>query len=248
MNLTAAEPVAPHPADLTAIDRPYLVPWGAREIFISVLISLSAVAFFGYRAATGAWLWWVPLGVVLAVTAAAILFFRNPRRIVPSGDGTLVAPADGTIWDVSVDPAPEFVGEPCLRIGIFLSIFNVHVNRAPCAAEVAYLRYRPGAFHDARSQLAAVENESHSIGFVGAGDGFEGERLLVKQISGAVARRILCPLRPAASVARGGLVGMIKYGSRTELYVPERLAPEVRVRVGQSVTGGETILVALRST
>ena len=124
----------------------------------------------------------------------------------------------------------------------------MHVNRAPAGGRVEWLEYRPGRFHDARSGAAARENESNSIGMVcgedGAADGF---KLLIKQISGAVARRIICPLGIGAPVVRGGLLGMIKYGSRTELYIPARLEANIEVSVGDKVHGGETILASWKT-
>ena len=236
-----------HPEHLSEMDRSYIVGWGNREVqivsFLAVAASLALIAL----AIGGSMAWLLGLPIILSAGALGVLFFRNPRRDVPAEPGVLVAPADGTIWDVTRLETADFVDEPCVCVGIFLSIFSVHVNRAPSRGRVEWMDYRPGQFHDARSAAAARENESNSIGIVceepGAPDGI---RFVVKQISGAVARRIICPLGIGASVTRGGLLGMIKYGSRTELYIPERLEPEIRVKVGDKVSGGQTILATWR--
>jgi phosphatidylserine decarboxylase len=174
-----------------------------------------------------------------------VLFFRNPTRAVPAAAGLLVSPADGTIWDITEVDEPRFVREPCVRIGIFLSIFDVHVNRAPAAGRVEWVEHHEGAYHDARSDAAATENECNYVGIVRRDDGGPQDlRLLVKQISGAIARRIICPLEAPVSVARGGLIGMIKYGSRTELYVPSRAGVRLRVGVGDRVKAGRSVVAA----
>jgi phosphatidylserine decarboxylase len=188
--------------------------------------------------------WWLPgLLPALLLGAFLVLFFRNPSRRVPSAPGAIVSPADGRVEDIELVDEPEFIAEPCVRIGIFLSLFNVHVNRSPAAGRVAYLRYRPGKFHDARRALASRENEANSIGLEREDlGGPPGVRILVRQISGAIARRIVCPLEVGDTVARGGLVGMIRYGSRTEIYLPRSAGLEVLVRVGDKVKGGATVL------
>jgi phosphatidylserine decarboxylase len=189
------------------------------------------------------WAWgFLPLG---GLAAFLILFFRNPTRRVPCDPGLLVSPADGKVWDITEVEEPQFVKGPCVCVGIFLSVFDVHVNRAPAQGRVEWVEYRKGAYHDARSQAAAKENESNSIGLVreDAG-GPDAVRLMVKQISGAIARRIICPLSPPVPVARGGLVGMIKYGSRTELYIPVHPKLKLRVEVGDKVHGGSTVIAA----
>lgn len=245
-----------HPRHLLEMDRSYLVGWGSRELLMASVLSLVACSGLVCLGVNVSPWWYLGLVPVLGLGAVSILFFRNPRRTVPDARGLLVAPADGEVWDVTEVQATEHLAEPCLCIGIFLSIFSVHVNRAPASGRIEAIDYRPGAFHDARLQSAARENESNTL--VIACDETEidgtscddstvnppGEpvRLAVKQISGAVARRIICPLSLGARVARGGLLGMIKYGSRTELHIPQRLQPVVQVRVGDKVTGGETVL------
>ena len=210
----------------------------------SLALCLPVLAGVGALALGHTPLWWVAAAPVVALAALLVLFFRNPRRVIPSERGLLVSPADGTVVDIAEVEEPEFIRGPAVRIGIFLSIFSVHVNRAPCSGRVEHVRYRPGKFLDARNPRAGQENESQAIGILrdDAG-GPPGVRVLVPQISGAIARRIICPLEEGQPVSRGRLIGMIKYGSRTELFVA---APResVKVRVGQKATGGETVLYA----
>ena len=234
-----------HPAALVEADRHYIVPWGSREVGLAFAAAAALCAGIVFLAVRFSPLWALLLAPVGLLEAFFVLFFRNPTREVPGDPGLLVSPADGTVWDIARVEEKEFVGGPCVRIGIFLSIFDVHVNRAPARGRVEWVVHREGAFHDARSKAAARENESTWIGLVRDDEGGpSGVRLLVKQISGAIARRIVCPLEPPVAVARGGLVGMIKYGSRTELYIPADSGVEVRVTVGEKVKGGLSIVAA----
>ena len=234
-----------HPEHLLRMDRSYIVGWGNREVLMTSFFAVAASLVLIALGIGGSVAWLFGLPLVLSAGALGILFFRNPRRDIPAEPRVLVSPADGTIWDVKRMETADFLDEPCICVGIFLSIFSVHVNRAPSRGRVEWMDYRPGQFHDARSQDAARENESNSIGIVCEEEGApDGIRFVVKQISGAVARRIICPLGLGAPVVRGGLLGMIKYGSRTELYIPERLKPEIRVKVGDKVSGGESILAS----
>lgn len=177
-----------------------------------------------------------PVPVVLFVFFLS--FFRDPDRDVPSEPGVLVSPADGTVADIREVQEEQELGTKCLRIGIFLSVFNVHVNRSPGKGQVERTRYETGSFHNAMSEDAADENESNTVHVRN-----ENSTFLVKQIAGLLARRIVCTLEPGDQVARGERIGMIKFGSRTELYVPLSEDPTLNVDEGDGVTGGETILV-----
>jgi phosphatidylserine decarboxylase len=171
-------------------------------------------------------------------------FFRDPGRRLPGDERSVVSPADGTVSDVTELEHDELLGGPGVRIGIFLSVFNVHVNRSPCAGRVIQTRYKKGKFVNAmRHSEASSENESNTIVLAEAG----GERpvAVVKQIVGLIARRIVCTVRPGESVERGQRIGMIKFGSRTELYLPRRLEPRVTVKVGQSVRGAADVVAIL---
>jgi phosphatidylserine decarboxylase len=235
-----------HPEDLLRADRSYLAPWGRREVSIVCGAAGALLGAIAVLSVLGEIHWLLLLALpVLAVAGFLVLFFRNPARRAPAGPGLIVSPADGKVTDIESVEEEAFLGGAAIRIGIFLSVFNVHVNRAPARGRVEWVHHRKGAFHDARTEAARRENESNSIGFLREDEGGPpGVRLLVRQISGAIARRIVCPLRAGASVARGGLIGMIKYGSRTEIYIPAGSGVEVRVRVGDKVRGGTSVLAA----
>ena len=237
----AAEPGA-HPGELIRLDQGYFAPWGHRDILKWSLLSL--LALFGALAlAVFVSPWWSILcGLVVFFGAFMALFFRNPSRSVPSATGVLVSPADGTVQDIEEFDEEEYIGGKCLRIGIFLSVFNVHVNRAPCAGEIEWLRYKEGGFGVAYDAEAILSNESNSIGMRIREDGARGIKLLLRQVSGAIARRIICPLEKKDLVVRGGLIGMIKYGSRTEIMVPLEAGFQPEVFVKDKVRGGVTIL------
>ncbi len=183
----------------------------------------------------------------LAVAPGAILclivyFFRDPPRRVPQEPGLVVSPADGKVVEVTHLEHHEFVGGPAVRIGIFLSIFSVHVNRAPAAARVIALRYSPGKFFNALNPESARHNENTFIGL--EEETPPHRRMVVRQISGAIARRIVCNLRPGEVVARGHKFGMIKLGSRTELILPDGEGLSIRVEVGHRVKAGSSVVAA----
>ena len=224
------------------MDKAYLVPWGRRDIF--------KWSFLSFLALLGASVlvvlispWWAILCVLVVLFGSFMtLFFRNPSRAVPPEAGVLVSPADGTVWDIEEFEEDEYIGGRCLRIGIFLSVLNVHVNRAPCAGEIEWLSYKEGGFAVAYDAAAALSNESNSIGMRIQEDGARGVPLLLRQVSGAIARRIICPLQEKDLVVRGGLIGMIKYGSRTEVMVPLEAGFQPEVSVKDKVRGGVTVL------
>lgn len=183
-------------------------------------------------------------GVLALLLIWALLFFRDPERRMVRDDAVLWAPADGRIADVeSVDEA-DLLGGPALRIGIFLSIFDTHINRAPCDAKVEKITYRPGRYLNAMNRRAGQVNESNNLILVRAGH--PQDRLVVRQISGAIARRIVCAAREGQRLAGGERFGMIKFGSRTELYLPVSDRIECVVRVGDKVKAGLTPLAKYR--
>lgn len=191
--------------------------------------------------AAGVWPWFPPAaGAALLPLAFSAWFFRDPERAIPAGPGILVSPADGRVTEISEVDEPEFIGGRAHKIGIFLSVFNCHVNRAPCAGRVAYLNYTPGEFLNAMNPQSSTRNESNYIGFADTEAG--GMNIGVKQIAGLIARRIVCARKAGDRVARGERLGMIKFGSRTELYVPAGRGFLAEVSVGQAVAGGRTIL------
>ena len=187
------------------------------------------------------------IAILLAVTCAVIFgliawFFRNPRRISPPDSGLVVSPADGKIVDIEEIVFDDYIGGPAKKIGIFLSIFNVHINRAPIAGRVVGLRYRPGKYLNALRPESAKENEQLAIMLEENQAPFRG--MIVRQITGAIARRIVCWLKPGDELGRGEQFGMIKLGSRTELVLPVEEGLEIRVRPGDKVKAGTTVLAS----
>jgi phosphatidylserine decarboxylase len=185
---------------------------------------------------------WVPVPFVLLFWAFILYFFRDPDRDIPPSRNVLLSPADGRVTHIGEVDEPDFPGGRALRISIFLSVFNVHVNRIPRTSQVVGLRYFPGRFMDARNPQCAAYNEQLWI------DLEESEpprRIRVKQISGTLARRIVCWLKPGQTVWAGERFGMIKFGSRTDVYIPTDESMEVNVKVGDKVKGGSTILLKL---
>ena len=220
-------------------DRLPLTRWGLAE---AQLMGWPLVALIALLLWLGQpWSW---LAIVPAVILALILyFFRDPQREIPPEAGAIVSPADGTIVEVAELDHYNFLDGPAVRVSIFLSIFNVHVNRAPIAGEVVAMHYKPGEFLDARHPESAIRNEFMWIGMQAADD--PNTRLAVRAISGLFARRIVCILRPGNQVKRGEKFGMIKLGSRTELILP-RNEVEVDVRVNQKVQAGSSVLARFR--
>jgi phosphatidylserine decarboxylase len=208
--------------------------WGLAELVLMglPLLALTALAAIG----PFAWLspWWALLpGVPLAIV---VYFFRDPPRRVPQGDDLILSPADGKVVEITHLEYDDFIEGPAVRIGIFLSVFNVHINRAPLDAEVVQMRYTPGRFLNAMSAESAKVNENMWIGLRATSP--PGHRFWVRQISGALARRIVCDLRPGEQLRRGDKFGMIKLGSRTELVLAQHEQLEVTAQVGQHVKAG----------
>jgi len=190
---------------------------------------------------------WPARGLVLVEAALAITliwilcFFRDPRRAVPTDKNVLLAPADGKVTDIGIVEENDFIGGAALRIGIFLSIFDTHINRAPCNVKVEKVTYRPGKYKNAMIPKSGLVNESNDLGLLRTDN--PQDRLIVRQISGAIARRIVCATVQGKSLAGGEKFGMIKFGSRTELYLPVRENAKCLVRIGDKVKAGMSPLV-----
>jgi phosphatidylserine decarboxylase len=204
--------------------------------FIAIFAAVTFVA-----ALTGvAWLFW-PL---MVLTLWSIYFFRDPPRGVPQEDGLLIAPADGLVQMIAeaVPPAELGLGEqPLPRVSIFLSVFDVHVNRTPCAGTVEVMAYRPGKFLNAAADKASEDNERMAIALRRA----DGRLIGCVQIAGWVARRIVCYVKPGQTLAPGERFGHIRFGSRTDLYLPS--GARLLVSAGQRMIGGETVMAELDS-
>jgi phosphatidylserine decarboxylase len=212
-----------------------LARWGWRELNIygwPLLAATVGIALLGWP--------WSGLAVVPGCLLFLLFyFFRDPRREIPADRRAIVAPADGTVVDVTAIERDDFLGGPAVRVGIFLSIFNVHINRAPLAGRVVEMRYKPGQFLNAMRPESAERNEFMWIGFEHVDP--PQRRFAVRQISGMLARKIVCPLELGQTVARGEKFGMIKLGSRTEVILPAD-AVEIRVRPGDKLRAGSDVV------
>jgi phosphatidylserine decarboxylase len=221
-----------------------LARYGLAELVgFSTIFFVAAVVLVGAAAVLPPVFAWVLyplllLDVILAVFV--VRFFRDPPRATPDDPHALVSPADGTVTDVGEVEDPDFPGGRAFRVSIFLSVFNVHVNRVPRSGRVVQVRYFRGRFLDARHPECAARNEQLWLDLEEFGS---GQLLRVKQISGAIARRIVCWLKVGEEVRAGERFGMIKFGSRTDVLLPVREDVEVRVKVGDKVQGGSTVLL-----
>ena len=168
----------------------------------------------------------------LLPAAFCLWFFRDPERVIPSGEGLVVSPADGKVTDVS---STQLNGVPSTRISIFLNVFDVHVNRSPISGVIKSAVYKKGAFGNAMTAASAEANEQNIVSMEG-----EGMTVVFKQIAGLLARRIVFNHKPGEALARGQRVGLIKFGSRTDVIFPQ--PAELRVKVGDRVMGGASVL------
>lgn len=176
-------------------------------------------------------------GVLLLLLAFTLYFFRDPERTTPSGDGLVIAPADGKIVQIQDVREEEYLKGEGVQISIFMSPFNVHVNRFPISGTVGYFQYFPGEFLMAFDDKASARNERTHIGIHSA-----KTRVLFKQIAGFIARRIVAPVREGDRVVAGERFGMIRFGSRVDVIVPK--GAKILVKLGDATTAGETILAA----
>lgn len=186
---------------------------------------------------------WVGVAITAVVWVALVAFFRDPAFRKPATDAPndMVSPADGKVSAIEDVAHHAAVGGPAKVVRIFLSVLDVHVNRYPCDGVVASVTHTPGKYLDARTPESAKENESTVLVLAIP----SGERIGVKQISGAIARRIVCATEPGRKATRAHRYGMIKFGSTTELILPRPKDVTVHVKVGDRVTGGVTILATL---
>ena len=218
-----------------------LTKYGTRELAILTVVLLPLTAILGFL--VHPW----PLGaalaaVPLAVWLWALWFFRDPERATPVEPGLLVAPADGVVTDITPLGPQGLLGREGVQIGIFMSVFSVHVNRSP-GGVVQKIEHRDGVFLDVRRQEAWERNESATI-FMEVRHNGQALPLIFRQIAGLVARRIITDIAPGQTLARGQRMGMIKFGSRVEVLAPRELVGDIRVRIGQPVKAGLTVLAA----
>jgi len=179
-----------------------------------------------------------PGGVLIALGLFSAFFFRDPERVIPGGDGLVVSPADGKIVKVAAAPEGNALGPGAQQVSIFLSVFDVHINRAPIAGRIERVDYHKGEFLPAFDDKASLRNEQNTVTLEQ-----DGRRLVFKQIAGLIARRIVFRKQPGDSVARGERVGLIRFGSRTDVLLPA--SAKIRVKVGDRVAGGASIIAEL---
>jgi phosphatidylserine decarboxylase len=200
-----------------------------RWIF-AIIFALGALGLFL------GWLWLVVIAGLLVLFC--INFFRDPDRVIPAGDDVVVAAADGVVADIVEIEETELLKTRCQRVGIFLSVFDVHVNKAPIAGRVVYQQHHPGLYLDARNPECSKKNEALTWAIEGA-----KATLVIRQITGAIARRIVPWSKVGDDVPKGFRFGMIRFGSRTEVYLP--LTATIEVKVGDRVKGAETVIARL---
>ncbi|AQS48651.1 MULTISPECIES: phosphatidylserine decarboxylase [Thioclava] len=189
---------------------------------------------------------WEPLGWIgVGLTVWCYYFFRDPPRVTPTREGLMVSPADGivSLLEPAVPPAELGLGDkPMMRISVFMSVFNCHVNRLPCAGRISKVAYRPGKFLNASLDKASSDNERNGLAVTLP----DGRQYGVVQIAGLVARRIMCWSKEGQSLLTGERFGLIRFGSRLDIYLPEGVNP--LVCIGQNMVAGETVIADLEST
>ena len=213
-----------------------LTKYGRKQWLIITVVLVIPLWFF---IAFG---WWIGVVAVVALWLALVSFFRNPWRRIPSGleVGTMLSPADGTITAIERVDHHEAVGGEALIIRVFLSVLNVHINRVPCDCTLKEMVYKPGKFLDARTEESARVNESNLLILDN-----DGEPIGVRQVSGKIARHIICPIQIGDIFTQGQQFGMIKYGSTTELILPRPGDVQVIVNIGDKVKAGLTTFCVL---
>ena len=202
---------------------PFIAGFAAVTVVIALLGQYLHFGFF------------MPAGICLLLTVFTVFFFRNPERITPGNENTVVAPADGEVIYLGQVVEPHTAVE-MEKISIFMSVFNVHVNRAPISGKVVDSFYTKGKFYDVRDERASFENEQQGLVLEPA----PGSRLVVVQVAGLIARRIICYAEVGDLLTRGRRYGLIRFGSRLDVYLP--LGTKIKANMGQKTVAGETIL------
>jgi phosphatidylserine decarboxylase len=217
--------------------------YGLRELFLfgfaipaALWVGVWALAWYVHPAL------WALGAIPLFLTGFNCNFFRDPDRPLPGDEFTVVSPADGTVTDVGEKHLDEYLQGKHQGIGIFLSVFDVHVNRAPLDGTLEYSRHQDGVYKDARDPECSILNEAQNLGFKSK----LGPRFYVRQITGLIARRIVLGIKEGDAVTRGERFGMLKFGSRTELYFDTGFEVEWKAKVGDKVKGGGTVIALVR--
>lgn len=211
----------------------------AREglVFVAIAAALTAGAFW-LALSRRTLPFWILALALLVVALWVVYFFRDPERTGPRGEQLVISPADGRVVMITEVEEPAFLKSKAIRISIFMNIFNVHVNRYPLSGEVAYLHYNPGKFLNAASEKSSLENEQMSVG-IQSGE----RRILVRQIAGLIARRIASYARMGDSVTQGERMGIIRFGSRVDVFLPTDA--KVVTKLGDTPSAGTTVLAEL---
>jgi phosphatidylserine decarboxylase len=211
----------------------------AREGLPFILIATAvAVGTFALALMRRSWPLWLAAVLLTVIALWVAYFFRDPERTGQRGDALVVSPADGRIVMITDVDEPSFVHGKATRISIFMNIFNVHVNRYPVSGTVRYVHYNPGKFINAAADKASLDNEQMSVGLE-----THGVRVLVRQIAGAIARRIVTYSKEGDAAQQGERFGIIRFGSRVDVFVPTNST--VRVKVGEKTAAGTTLLALL---
>jgi phosphatidylserine decarboxylase len=179
--------------------------------------------------------------ILLSVLIIVLAFFRDPYRAIPADKDVLLAPADGKITDIELVEENTFLHSRALRVGIFMDLFSAHINRFPCAVKIEKVTHKPGRYKNAMKLVSSQVNEANNIALIRLDE--PTDKLLVRQIAGAIARRIVCEARPGENFRGGQKFGMVKFGSRAELYLPVRPNAKCVVKVGDKVKAGLNVLV-----
>ena len=210
---------------------------------------------YGIPVASEGWPFIIPLAIVttllfalgwrntayisLVLAIFVLFFFRDPERLLPKGKDLVVSPADGRVIVIKDVYEPDYLKQDVKQVSIFLSVFNVHVNRAPVGGTVETVKYNPGKFHVASVDKASLDNEQTSMVIVNG-----KHKILVKQIAGLIARRIVCYAKPGDALMPGERYGLIRFGSRVDLFLPKNT--ELRVKVGDRIKGARDIIGVLQ--
>jgi phosphatidylserine decarboxylase len=211
----------------------------AREGLLFIAIAaLIAVGTFAFALNRRSWPLWLAAVLLVVVAIWVAYFFRDPERTGERGERLVIAPADGKVVQITEVDEPAFLKEKAIRISIFMNVFNVHVNRYPVSGVVRYVQYNPGKFLNAAHDKASLENEQSSVGIESGSN-----RVLVRQIAGLIARRIVTYGTDGVRVQQGDRMGIIRFGSRVDVFLPVTAKP--RVRVGEATFAGVTVIAEL---
>ena len=209
----------------------------AREGFVFILAAAAiALATFGIALWTRSWPVWLLAFLLTVIALWVAYFFRDPERTGERGDALVVAPADGRVLRIGTVDEPAFMRGPATRVSIFMNVLNVHVNRYPVSGTVRYVHYNPGKFLHAAADKSSLENEQMSVGLEAKG----GTKVLVRQIAGMIARRIVTYSKDGDAARQGERFGLIRFGSRVDIFFP--VGSHVRVKVGEHTVAGTTVL------